>query len=793
VSRTDRHAKWIWAAGTARNVNQYVEFRREFRADNVTAAELCLSVDTNFVAWVNGRYVGTGQFSDFPKRKTFSRIDITNAIMPGENTLAVLAHYCGQDHFSYIPGEPGLWFTIRCGGTEIVSDDKTLCRVSPSYRQGPLARLSPQRGFTFEYDARRQDDWTALDYNATTAWASAATTNETSVPEERPLPMLSLKPRPPHRIVAQGVLKRAGPSGATVAELMQQDFMSARHSHELFDDVAAGNEELVSRSVTIDTAHASSADGVYIVVDLGREECGFIDLELEAGAGTIVDIAVGEHLADLRVRSSVGGRNFASRFITREGKQRFTHFIHRYAGRYVELHFTNIAAPLTLHYAGLIPADYPLEMRGSFSCDDSLMNRIYDVSRRTLHLCMHERYEDCPWREQALYAEDLRIEALVGYYAFGEYDFARVSLDLLGRSLQDDGYVQLCAPMRSSFTIPFATMAWLVAVAEHLLFSGSIGAAEMQLPRIRKMLDAHLARLVNGLLPTPKGKRYWHFYDWADGLTGSVPRSDEEGLAGERFDAILNFFFILALKALAGMFQACGEASTAEAYRKQAEATMQAAHEKFWDASEQAYQTYVGQQAMERHYAEMTQALALLAQVPNQDIAHGLRQRLTQEDNGLVPTTLGASIYKFDAVLAEAGDFGRSAFEMIAEEWGSMLYNGATSFWETIKGQFDFSGGGSLCHGFSTVPAYFYQAYLLGIRPVEPGFASFQVNPVFSAVPSASGTVPTPYGNIDVSWERRGKSCIGKLVHPENLKPLFVDSDIDCNWTVVSTKVKKNS
>ncbi|MFQ7077041.1 MAG: hypothetical protein ACLRSW_03420 [Christensenellaceae bacterium] len=35
-----------------------------------------------------------------------------------------------------------------------------------------------------------------------------------------------------------------------------------------------------------------------------------------------------------------------------------------------------------------------------------------------------------------------------------------------------------------------------------------------------------------------------------------------------------------------------------------------------------------------------------------------------------------------------------------------MLKRGATTFWETIKGEADFEGAGSLCHGWSAVPVY---------------------------------------------------------------------------------------
>jgi len=38
-----------------------------------------------------------------------------------------------------------------------------------------------------------------------------------------------------------------------------------------------------------------------------------------------------------------------------------------------------------------------------------------------------------------------------------------------------------------------------------------------------------------------------------------------------------------------------------------------------------------------------------------------------------------------------------------------MLYAGATSFWETEMGEADFSGAGSLCHGWSAAPVYYYK------------------------------------------------------------------------------------
>ena len=47
----------------------------------------------------------------------------------------------------------------------------------------------------------------------------------------------------------------------------------------------------------------------------------------------------------------------------------------------------------------------------------------------------------------------------------------------------------------------------------------------------------------------------------------------------------------------------------------------------------------------------------------------------------------------------------------IRKNYGFMLDAGATSAWETIKGSADFGGAGSLCHGWSAIPVYYYHKF----------------------------------------------------------------------------------
>ncbi|MCC7352078.1 MAG: hypothetical protein IT446_16075 [Phycisphaerales bacterium] len=739
--------RWIWMAGPqVDRPNRYVNFRRVFDVkDKPELAELRISADSNFVAWLNGKFLGTGQFTDFPDARTFSRIDLKPHLHAGQNVLALLVYHCGVDHFSYLPGEAGVWYELLTDGRIVAaSDEQTICRPSPAYRPERTARITPQRGFTFHFQANQEDDWREIDYRAGADWRPSVFGASDALPVARPVPMLALASLRSGSIIAQGLLKRSGTEDQALAERMQHDYLSARPSWELFEDRPPISSPALF-PVRINPDRLRDADGAYLVIDLGCEECGFISLELSADNGCTIDIAVGEHLDDLRVRSLVGDRHFACRYVARSGRQTFTHHIDRYAGRFIQLHLTGLTGPVELIDAGLVPADFPVDLTGQMNSSDSLHDRIWEISRRTLHLCMHEHYEDCPWREQALYANDSRNQMLGGYYAFGNYDFARASLDLLGRSVKPDGYLELCAPMKYEMTIPGFTFCWLLGMNDYLMYSGDRDFIAKMMPQMKRMIQTFLSTRIDGLFPCPTGRRYWQFYDWAAGLDGTDPATYRQlHLQRTRFDAPLNCLLIMALGAVSNMAGYVGQADVADECLHGAQSLRSAAGPAFWDDSHQAYRTYLGDQAPD-HFAELTQALALLAGLDGAP-PRSLRQKLMEADNGWVAVTLSQSLYKYEALLMEAAN-GRFVLDDIARVWSAMVYGGATTFWETRAGGWDFHHAGSLCHGWSAIPAYFYGAYGLGIKPLEPGMKKLRLGPCFP-FHEIKGTLPTPAGRV---------------------------------------------
>ena len=69
--------------------------------------------------------------------------------------------------------------------------------------------------------------------------------------------------------------------------------------------------------------------------------------------------------------------------------------------------------------------------------------------------------------------------------------------------------------------------------------------------------------------------------------------------------------------------------------------------------------------------------------------------------------------YFYDALLSVGDDYKDYVIKDIEDKYGYMLSCGATTFWETIEGWHAFSSAGSLCHGWSALPIYYFDKFNL--------------------------------------------------------------------------------
>ena len=188
----------------------------------------------------------------------------------------------------------------------------------------------------------------------------------------------------------------------------------------------------------------------------------------------------------------------------------------------------------------------------------------------------------------------------------------------------------------------------------------------------------------------------------------------------ESVDSPLQLFYLLALQR---MEKLCAYLNLdAPGLREEIVAVTEGL-ENFWDEDAGAYASFIidGKKVQ---YAQLVQSLALYTGACPETRREILSRKLLADE--LVPVSLAYSIFKYEALLQQSRDYAEEVFCQIAQRWGDMLYQGATTFWETDVGADDFGWAGSLCHGWSGIPTYLFGAYILGVRPEEPGVWKMQ-------------------------------------------------------------------
>jgi hypothetical protein len=389
---------------------------------------------------------------------------------------------------------------------------------------------------------------------------------------------------------------------------------------------------------------------------------------------------------------------------------------------------------------------------------------------------MHEHYEDTPWREQSLYAFDGRNQALYGYYVFGNYEFAAASFDLLGRGIRDDGLLELCAPAKIPITIPMFSLVWITALAEHWMYSGNPCLYEKFALQIKKMLETFFAREdhKSGLYLPPDSPGNWHFYEWVPGL-------DKEYTSGTKLDAPYNLFLHEALRAYSQMLRLSGNVIEADAIDSRRSDLGHSMAKTFWNGQNQCMSSFVSG-AKHSGLHQLVQCLALNEKILDDEQEKLILMKLSSPD--LEGMTLSSMLYLVRALMDRDEESRKLISSVIHKNWGKMVLSGSSTCWETIKGEADFDGAGSLCHGWSALPVYYYHAYVLGIRPLSPGFKTFSVTPYCDRFHNAAGQVMTPYGKISVKWYRNENGTELLINHPEECKPVYSsypECRIDCN------------
>jgi len=415
-----------------------------------------------------------------------------------------------------------------------------------------------------------------------------------------------------------------------------------------------------------------------VLIDLGMETVGFLDLDIESETEQKLTVAYGEHIADGRVRRIIGNRDFSVEFVAKKGSNTYVNYFRRLAGRYLELLFET---PVKINYIGLKTVQYPtIAIKRTFS--DPLVQKIYDTCIHTLKCCMFEHYEDCPWREQSLYALDGRHQMLSGYYAFEGSDYQRANLVLMSKGVNDYGMLDICFPIRPQRTIPSFSLFYILAVCEYVEKTGDRTLLEEVSETIQTIISTFSNAIdKTGLIPEFK-KPQWNFYEW-NKFSNGLGKGD-----GTVYSLILNCLFVLVVERYNNHVDT---AYPLDSIRTAIKDYFRLADGSFRNSSENESRDQLGN------------ALAILCGIGDSTLAEKL-----VTDTTFVSATLAMRGFVYDALLSFGDTYKEYVLDDIKTRYKNMLDQGATTFWETEGGLSAFCGAGSLCHGWSALPVYYF-------------------------------------------------------------------------------------
>ncbi len=425
-----------------------------------------------------------------------------------------------------------------------------------------------------------------------------------------------------------------------------------------------------------------------VVYDLGKEFVGLITLECE-GDGE-ANIAWGECLENGHVKRMLGWRDFSLDYACKAGGK-YTNYMLRIACRYLEI---TTQGTLSIKKIGVIPQFYDVKEL-PYDFVSGIDKDIYKICLNTLRLCMMEHYVDCPWREQCLYAFDSRNQMLCGYYAFedGNFEYARANLTLLAKSVRQDGLLAICSPCGVNLAIPSFSLHFITAMREYFEHSGDISLFGELKETVKGILGAFLARESDGLVHHFVDNGYWNFYDWSPHLDGSFGQEQAGGC-----DLVLSSLIILALKSYKTLCEAQGSEFE---YEDTLCRIFKATRESFFDTGSGLFRL----NDSVNEGLELPNSLAILAGLCTSDEAEKICDSLAKKELGYA--SLSMKCFKYDAMLLTNKEkYAPIIIDDIRATYEKMIPVGTV--WETEIGASDFSNAGSLCHGWSSIPIYYY-------------------------------------------------------------------------------------
>ena len=740
-----KKASWIWPypISFCEIVNSYAQFREKFEIEDVPEkAPLYITADQCYRLYVNGEFVASGPARGFQKSWPYDEIDVAKYLKKGVNIIAVRAYNAGRSTFGYLTaGNAGVLYALDLGNGKIVASKVNTKSRRQSGCDRNTAIYSLQLNNQEHIDLREENpDWVKADFDDLKWGGSEGAKVFNAMPyytlEERMIPMMESYIVPAPRLVLQG-------SGKCV-DTSERVF----NINELLAKEVCEHKPMSCATDFVEVPASKPGEYPSYIFDVGKMMVGFPMIKIEgAKGGEIIDMSHAEVLNGANLLDSHKTHckvALSNRLICRAGNQEHQ-FFHIQGFRYVLVRVRNNASALKV-YPMLRWSAYPLEDKGVFSTSDELVNKIWQACKHTQKICAIDSYVDTPWREQAQWWGDARVQSWNTFFISNDARLLRRGIRNIAMQTVPNGLTYGHAPtMAHTCILPDFSLTWIASIWDYYWQTGKSDAYTEHRDVVMGILSYFDSVTDdNGLVRYDP--RYWLFMDWTDIQRDGNP-------------TVLNMWLLYALDRMAELCNDCGFDDDAEIFAARASKVRRAITTRLLD-SDGLVVDGIRNGKKNPSKSIHSQTLAKINNIEGFDFEKACVDILLPyiRDDKVFSKATPSSFWVVNVlkVMADAG-YNREVYDFIKRRWAEMAEYGTTFE------NFDVSSGISHSHAWSAHPVFLLPQILGGIKQEAPAWRKISCNPN-RFVDSATIVYPTPQGNVKVSWKKNSDGSFNQNI-----------------------------
>ena len=495
---------------------------------------------------------------------------------------------------------------------------------------------------------------------------------------------------------------------STVAELLGKDYTDYVAEKDLPPAIEAASVlscslEEMDKDVLIEKTQRYA--GETFIVDMGREVMGFFRMKIKSEDAVSFRLYFGETIDDTRLEMPVD--NCQYKMLNEEwrvtgGEQEFESRT-KAAFRFVRVEIFNAKAPVLVNGFSSRTVLYPVKKRGWFNCSDDRLNKLWQMSARTVHFCMQEYYYDAPRRDRFLWTGDLRLEGLFNFWLFADTRLLKFSLECLESVQFENGAIPASYGEGCSLLWDYVAL-YVLTYDDYYKFTGN---KEFILKHINSIEAAtnYLMSLAdeNGVINVPENP------------LGNLWMVVLYNISG--YDPVLNDLYLRSLTATGNFAKMAGHTKAAEKYMEAAE-KIRPQVEK--DREERVVENRFKETSHVTVLHDVTERYIERNDIP------GMLRKLEEHWGVMVDS-------HSDCVHEGAYHNGKPPIivdEVCGDVWLPFSY----------------------CHGWSASAAALLPMGIAGIKSFTHGFKTVEIKP-YTDFGEFKCAVPTPYGEIATKLE----------------------------------------